>query len=450
MSRSNQRGRMTSKQAALAEALTRAERCSESEVVAYVDAMLHAAPGTNGETFLVGKDIRRTAGLNALLSEAIPLDPDELCAAIDRGVPHDDYMWRFADFLADYFRAYSGDFTESPLRSIFYETMSRERYWRGPWSIFDNQASVLEMDYRSAARIAFVDLVADMRKTAMTTKIWNRMQQWVFPVNGNVVRTNDYVAYLFDRCPIVSVAEWKMWYPDNVIVDAGDAINRKSALEYQREQDRLSKLAGIKGDAADAEMLTNAISVLPIDALARDLRQIFDNLGNKTSLSKFKIGHACSIEWSRMTGHSVRLMVFFDGGEVVDPAAHTDRLGDYCVEVTQGRMTYVNCSHQNDRFAEASLIHADDEQARAALLRRLLLWAQKEQFLRVKASSGFKTFRTGDIPTAWRAESAKAAMSKVPDHGGATLDIPVRQGKEGLMSRGVSLGASMADRSNLV
>lgn len=415
MSRSNQRGRMTSKQAALAEALTRADRCSESEVVTYLDAMLHSAPGTSGETFLIGKDIRRTAGLNALLSEAIPHDPDELCAAIDRGVPQSDRIWRHVDFMADYFRAYSGDFIDSPLRSIFYETMSREKYWRGPWSIFDSQSTVLERDYRSAARIAFVGLIADMRKTALTTKIWKRMGQWTFPVNGNVVRANDYIAYLFDRCPIVSVAEWKMWYPKNVIVDADDAINRKSALEYQREQDRLSKLAGIKGDAVDAEMLTNTISVLPIDALARDLRQIFDNLGNKTSLSKFKIGHACSIEWSRMIGHSVRLLMFFDGGEVVDPAAHTDRLGDYCVEVTQGRMAYVNCSRQNDRYPEAGLIRADDEQARAALLRRLLLWAQKEQFLRVRASSGFKTFRTGDIPPAWRDASAKAAMSKVPD-----------------------------------
>ncbi|WP_144410523.1 hypothetical protein [Burkholderia thailandensis] len=450
MSRSNQARRMTPKQAALAEALKRAERRTESEVASYVDSMMHSAPGTNGEAFLIGTDIRRTAGLNALLSEAIPLDPDELRAAIDRGVRQDDHMWRFADFVADYFRAYSDDLTESPLRSIFYETMSREKYWRGPWSIFDNQASVLERDYRRATDIAFVDLVADMRKTALSTKIWNRMQQWEFPVNGNVVRTNDYAAYLFDRCPIVSVAEWKMWYPQNVIVDAGDAINRKSALEYQREQDRLSKLVGVKGDSADAKILTNAISVLPIDALARDLRQIFDNLGNKTSLSKFKIGHACSIEWSRMIGHSVRLMVFFDGGEVVDPAAHTDRLGDYCVEVTQGRMAYVNCSRQNDRFPEASLIRADDEQARAALLRRLLLWAQKEQFLRVKASSGFRTFRTGDIPPAWRAKSAKAAMSKVPDYGGATLDIPVRRGKDELTYRGVSLGASMADRSSLV
>lgn len=443
MSRPNQTCRMTSKQAALAEALTRAERCSESEVVAYVDAMLHSAPGTNGETFLVSKNIRRTAGLSALLSEAIPLDPDELCAAIDRGVPQGDHIWRHVDFLADYFRAYSGDFIDSPLQSILYEAMSREKYWRGPWSIFDNQSSVLERDYRSAARIAFLDLIAEMRKTALATKIWNQMEQWAFPVNGNVVRANDYAAYLFDRCPILSVAKWKMWYPKNVIADANDATNRKVALEYQHEQDRLSKLAGIKGDMAVAEMLKNKISVLPIDALARDLRKIFDNLGNKTSLSKFKIGHACSIEWSKVVGHSVRLMMFFDGSEVVDPASHTDRLGDYCVEVTQGRMAYVNCSRQNDRYPEAALIGADDEQARAALLRRLLLWAQKEQFLRVKASSGFKTFRTGDIPAVWRAVSPEASMSKVPDEGGATLDIPVRREQDGPMSRGISWGESM-------
>ncbi|KVL48444.1 hypothetical protein WT12_19315 [Burkholderia territorii] len=187
------------------------------------------------------------------------------------------------------------------------------------------------------------------------------MEQWSFPVNRNVVRANDYVTYLFDRCPIVSVAEWEMWYPQNTIVDDNDAFKRKVAVEYQQEQDRQRRLAGAKGDTDDAEMPVSAIPTLPIDVLARDLRKIFDNLGNKTSLSKFKIGHASSIEWSRMTGHSVRLMMFFGGSKVLDPVAHTDRLGDYCIEVTQGSMAYVNSNRQNDRHPEAGLIHADDE-----------------------------------------------------------------------------------------
>ncbi|MBC8726823.1 hypothetical protein [Paraburkholderia sp. UCT2] len=449
MSLPHQGRRLTSKQVALAEALAHAERRSEGDVAAYLDAMLHFSPRSHGDAFLIGKDIRRFAGLNAFLSEAIPFDPDELRVAIDRGVPQDDRVWRHFPLVADYFRAYSDDYADSPLRSIFFEVVSHGKYWRGPWSIFDKQAAVLEKNYHRAATTEFVDLIGDMRKLGLTTKIWNQMQQWTFPVNGNVVRANDYAAYLFNRCPMVSVAEWEMWYPQSAIVDDNDAANRKAALEYQQEQDRLSRLAGIKGNEADVETLGNTMPVLPIDVLARDLRIIFDNLGNKTSLSKFKIGHACSIEWSRVIGHSVRLMMFFDGSEVVDPAAHTDRLGDYCVEVTQGRMAYVNCSRQHDRYPEAGLIHADDEQARSALLRRLLLWAQKEQFLRVKASSGFKTFRTGDIPAAWRAASTKVSVSKVPDEGGATLDIPLRREQDGHMSCGVSHSEAMASRSDL-
>lgn len=444
MSQPNQNRRMTSKQAALVAALTRAKRCSEGEVATYLDAMLHSAPGTNGETFIIGKDIRRTAGLNAFLSEVLPLDSDELRLAIDRGVPRGDRAWRHIALVHDYFRAYSGDFTESPLRSIFFDTMSQGKYWRGPWCIFDNQSTVLEKDYHRAVGDAFVDLVGNMRKTALARKIWNRMEQWTFPVNGNVVRANDYVDYQFDRCPVVSVAELEMWYPKNIIADDIDAVNRKETLEYQLEQDRQAKLAGIKENTVDAETLLRTMPVFPIDVLARDLRIIFDNLGNKTSLSKFKIGHVCSIEWSRIVGHYVRLMIFFDGSEVVDPVAHTDRLGDYCVEATKGGMAYLNCDRQRERYPEAGLIHADDAQLRGALLHRLLLWAQKEQFLRVKASSGFKTFRTGDISPVWREESAKAAMSKVPGQRGATLDIPVRRGQDDDMARGAWLGASMA------
>lgn len=446
MSLSNQGRCATSKQVALAAALTGAERCSENEVVSYLDAMLHSARGTHGETFLVGKDIRRIAGLNAFLYDAIPLDSDELRAAIERGVPQGDRIWRHADFLTDYFRAYSVDFIDSPLRSVFYDTMSCVKYWRGPWCIFDKQAAVLDKGDPHVKRIAFSELISDMRQSALKKKIWKKMVQWSFPVDRNVVRVNDYIAYLFDRCSIVSVTEWEMWYPQNTIADETDAFRRKSVIDYQQEQDRQRKLAGAKGDTDDAEMLANTIPALPIDALARDLRKIFDNLGNKTSLSKFKIGHASSIEWSRMTGHSVRLMMFFDGSEIADPVAHTDRLGDYCIEATQGRMTYVNRNRESNRYPEAGLIHADDEQARRALLHRLLLWAQKEQFLRVKASSDFKTFRTGDIPPVWRAVSPPIAMSKVPDAGGATLDIPVRRALDGTASRGVSHSEPLAGR----
>ncbi|QWF11184.1 hypothetical protein KME70_14610 [Ralstonia solanacearum] len=437
MSLSNQGRRLTSKQVALAEALTRAERCSESDVAAYLDAMLHFSPGINGDAFIVGKSIRRYSGLNAFLSEAIPFNPDELRIAIGRGAPQDDRVWRHFPFVADYFRAYSDDFTDCPLRSIFYETMSHEKYWRGPWCIFDKQASVLEEDYHRVAIDAFADLIRDMRESALMIRIWNQMEQWSFPVNGNVVRANDYVAYLFNRCPVLSVAEWEMWYPQSAVTDGNDAVDRKAALECQQEQDRQSKLTGIKDYTADIETLLSAIPALPIDVLARDLRKIFDNLGNKTSLSRFKIGHACSIEWSRVVGHYVRLMMFFDGSEVVDPVSHVDLLGDYCVEVTQGRIAYVNCNRQHGQYPEAKLITADDKQAHSALLRRLLLWAQKEQFLRVKASSAFRTFRTGDIPSAWRAASPKAAMSEVPDEGRATLDIPVWRGQHAATLRGV-------------
>ncbi|CAB3790895.1 hypothetical protein [Paraburkholderia fynbosensis] len=425
MSLPNQGRRQTSKQVALAEALARAERRSEHDVVAYLNTMLHFAPGTSGDAFLVGNDVRRHAGLNTFLSEAIPFDPDELRIVISRGVPQGDRIWRHFPLVADYFRAYSADFADSPLRSIFFDVVSHDKYWRGPWCIFDRQAAALEKDYHRAATSAFIGLIDNMRMTALAKKIWRQMEQWSFPANGNVVRANDYAAYLFNRCPVVSVAEWEMWYPKSAITDANDAADRKIALEYQQDQDRQAKLAGIKIDAVDTETQVNAMPVLPIDVLARDLRIIFENLGNKTSLSKFKIGHACSIEWSRVVGHSVHLMMFFDGSEVVDPASHADLLGDYYAEVTQGRMAYVNCNRQNDRYPEARLIHANDEQARSALLRRLLLWAQKEQFLRVKASSGFRTFRTGDIPPLWRAPPPKGAVSKVPDEGGATLDIPV-------------------------
>lgn len=402
MSDFSRAGKMpSSKKFALAEALRAAKRCSESDVVTYLNSMLHYSPDNGERKFLIGNETRRLAGLNHFLSEAVPMDPGELTAALNRGVLRGDPIWRHFPSVAEYFRGYSEDFVESPLRAIFFEVISHPDYWRGIWSIFDDQSAGVEKNYKHVAAAAFEKLVLEIRTLAQTKKIWKKMDDWSFPVNVNVVRVNNYVNYLFERCSTVAVTELEVLYPQSIVADFGDALDRRDAIDWQKERDRQAKLHGVEYAASDPSPVL--VPAPPIDSLARDLRRFFENLGNKRVLSKYKIGHVTSIEWSRVLGHYGRIMIFFDGTQITDPLSHADLLGEYIGHVTNGQMAFQNCGRRDGTGSHASLISSDDDLARKALHKKLLLWAQKEQFLRIRASSGFKTFRSADIPLPWRA-----------------------------------------------
>lgn len=143
------------------------------------------------------------------------------------------------------------------------------------------------------------------------------------------------------------------------------------------------------------------VPVIPPDTLKRDLGLIFGGMKSK-SLFRGKIGHAISMEWSRGGGHFARIMLFFEQPLADEEILLGDRIGDYFVERTGGRMACANCAWASEQYPETGLIHADDVQKRGHLLRRLLLWAQKNQFLSIKASTSFRTFTTSDIPKEWR------------------------------------------------
>jgi len=384
----------------LSQASAQAQQCSQEDIAVYLDAMLNFAPGTRGETYLVNKRAPLHSGLNAFLAEAVPLDATALRTVAPLQPQDGARIWRHLDRLDDYLRVFSDDLIDNPMRTLFFKAMSQAKFWRGPWSVLNREAVALGVDHNQKA-LAFVDLVNDLRHMALRGNIGRKMRDWAYSVNSNILRANEYEAYLFRRCPEVSVVALNMWYQKSAISDENDAVERGITVEHQQRTDQQARL--LEEDVpSPSDEQPNGILAVPIDVVARDLRKIFDNLGNKTSISRFKIGHACSIEWSRMIGHYARLLFFFDGSQVTDPTSHADRLGDYAAELTQGRLTFANGNRLPEEHPEAGLILASDSDKRACLRRRLLLWGQKEHLLRIRASQGFKTFRTGDIPRAWR------------------------------------------------
>lgn len=387
------------KTALLARASTLAPQCSQEDIAVYLDAMLNFAPGARGEGYLVKKQAPYS-GLNAFLNEAIPLDAAALRAIAPLQPPEGARIWQHLDKLDNYLHLFSDDLIDNPMRTLFFRAMSQAKFWRGPWSVFNRQAVALGVDRNKKAQ-AFADLVSDLRHMALRTNIGRKMRDWAYPANSNILRADEYEAYLFRRCPKVSIVALNMWYQKTAITDENDAVERGIMVEHQQRTDRHARLMP-QDDPFPCDEQPSLIPAVPIDVLGRDLRRVFDNLGNKTSISRFKIGHACSIEWSRMIGHYARLLFFFDGSQVDDPTSHADCLGDYVAELTQGRIAFVNGNRLPAEHPEAGLILAGEADKRAWLRRRLLLWGQKEHLLRIRSSQGFKTFRTGDIPLGWR------------------------------------------------
>lgn len=383
-----------------AESTAQAQQCRTSEIATYLDGMLNFAPGPQGGSYVIGKQAQLHAGLNDFLSEAIPLDAETLRTVANLEPPESSSIWRHLHMLGRYLQVCSADLTENPMRALFYEVMSRPQFWYGPWSVFSQEASGIG-EIGQKRKQLFLNVILELRRAALSINMERKMGNWNFPAASNALRVKKYDAYLFNRCQEVSAVEILLWHPQSAISNAVDAVERKSAIDHQQFMDLQSLLTGDKNHEAGEESPIS-IPAMPRDALTRDLRRIFDNFGNKTSISRFKIGHASSIEWSRVIGHHARLMFFFDGSKVVDPVAHARLLCNYCAERTQGDITFVNCNDLPDEYPEAGLILADDEIKRSLLRHRLLLWGQKEQFLRINASRGFKAFRTGDIPAAWR------------------------------------------------
>lgn len=401
---------------AVANALQNCRRLTESEVTVYVDTMLQISSGAGDKNYRTGSSLLLFISLSRFLDSAIACDLEKLKSETTINSPKNMLpIWRHLELVNSYFKLlYTDDFDFCPTFKLFFNRLRQEKFRVGPRFIFSNDLLTPDKNRWHLQRLAFIDLVSDIQSEAKRINLSKKMQKWQFPVDSNIVRVNAFAEYLFQRYQQISVISLRISYPQSSINDGNDLAARLTLLRNQQCQDQQAKIDGTKPHGSDS-----ALPVVPPDTLKRDLRFIFDGIKSKRSLFKKKIGHAISLEWSRASGHYARVMFFFDGA-VSDELS--DQIGDYFIERTTGRMAYVNCNRAPELYPETGLLQIDDCPKREHLLRRLLYWAQKHQLFSIKASTGFRTFTTSDIPQAWKTPDQlinrmrKPSPMTVPSH----------------------------------
>ncbi|MFC4299592.1 hypothetical protein [Castellaniella ginsengisoli] len=374
-------------------------RLSDSQIAAYLDKMLQTAPLANGTTCRIGGSLQLFNSLLRFMDAAIACDLTKLKDELS--LPEDHVkqpLWRHLPLLDHYFHSlYSDDFNNCPATQLFFDLLPQTRFRYGPFSIFNPALPLADNKRLLVSQHSFLDLVTCIQSEAIRINLPHRMQSWQLPVNCNILRANAYESYLFKRTPEITLIELMLTYPQSAMANGDDLDHRMTLIEEQKLQDQKAKL-----NQTSATEQEEAFPVIPPDTLKRDLAMLLGGMKHKT-IFRGKIGHATSMEWSRSGGHFARIMLFFDtplGNE--ETLLLGDQIGDYFSERTNGRMACLNCGWNPVDYPETGRIQANDVEKRTHLLRRLLLWAQKHQFLNIKASAGFRTFTTSDIPQKWR------------------------------------------------
>jgi hypothetical protein len=394
-----EKGRTKAHLTALAEAMKNAKRLTNGEIATYLDAMLQFAPCTGGTIYRIGNNLQLFSGLLHCMEDAVACDLTKLKAEVGiNNLTKATLIWRHLDLLDAYFQwLCTDDFEFCPAINLFYKLLVQEKFFHGPYRVFSRNVPLTGVDRLRVQKRAFFELISDIQAEAARIDLAGQMEEWQFPANSNIIRANAYAKYPFNRSPEVTVIELVVSYPQSAIADGNELEARLTLLQEQQFKDQQAKINGTKPKEPN-----KCVPVIPPDTLKRDMKLIFEGMKSKRSLFKGKIGHATNMAWSRAGGHYASIMLLFDRPVMDDPIVLCDRIGDYITERLGGRMVYVSCNRNPDQYPETGVIRADDAQKRGHLLHRLLLWAQKHQFLSIKASSGFRTFTTGDIPKAWQ------------------------------------------------
>jgi hypothetical protein len=406
--------------AAIADALQDAVRLSDWEIIVYVDNLLQWAPGIDGKAYRTPDSLKNLPVLIGFVKEAMACNLTELRSEIGTPMEKAPPIWKHLGKIGTYFSStFSDDYDFHVAAKLFFKLTAKPKYraqmhagnlQHDGGSVFDPSFSPRHNTPSRHQQDMFVELVGEIQAEAKRINLAAKIEEWDFPINGNILRANAYVAYPFKCTSEVTVIVLKITYPQSGIVDGGDFDARLTQLRDQQGKDQQAKY---KGKRSNGDMV---LPVAPPDTLKRHLRLIFGGMKSKRTLFKGKIGHAITVNWSRAGGHSAEIMLMFENPIMGDAAELGDLIAAYFVERAEGKMAVVNCNHFPDKYPETGQIRADDAAKRGHLLRRLLLWGQKYQFFTVNASSGFRTFTTGDIPDEWKDPGQLVNRVRKPNH----------------------------------
>lgn len=238
----------------------------------------------------------------------------------------------------------------------------------------------------------FNDFVTTMRREAVATTLKKRIFDW----NGKFKESSDrlvaFEAELFREYARLMVIRLDFDYHKAAFTDEEVSELCAEALE-RKERDLVDYLAG--SDISTPGTIEGRIA---LEEVQKDRKRFFANMKGKPSLFKHLVGYVWRIEYTRMAGYHMHVMLFFDGENVEKHEYYAQEIGCYWRDViTQGRGYFENCNRKKSSYGDNwALGRVDhwDRPKRDKLRRALQYFCKTSQIVQVVPYPKCRLFQT--------------------------------------------------------
>lgn len=146
-----------------------------------------------------------------------------------------------------------------------------------------------------------------------------------------------------------------------------------------------SKINVIRIDLAYKTPYSKTIT---IEEANKDLKHLLNNMRSKPAIFKDKIGYVIKKEYTQDRGVHFHILFIFNGQRVYKDSFKAEQIGQYWVQITQGRGSFHNCNRQKyDQYGIGIIDHKDHEK-RAILYETVVPYLCKDEQLISALDSG--------------------------------------------------------------
>ncbi|MFC3532019.1 inovirus-type Gp2 protein [Vogesella facilis] len=276
--------------------------------------------------------------------------------------------------LNRYGQLYSSGYTFSPLIAFFFEQYRKH-------SIKDHVLTLDQVDPYGFDSALFNDFITTMRCEAAATKLKKKLIDWNRKFELSRKRMAEFEAKLFKDYARLMVIRLDFDYHKATFTEEelqgalGEAVRRK-------ERDLADYLTG-----ADITMPGAIEGRVTLEEVQKDRDRFFGNMKGKPSLFRHLVGYVWRIEYTRLAGYHMHVMLFFDGAYVQKHEYYAQKSGEYWRDViTEGRGYFENCNRKKSEYGDnwaLGLVDRRDSDKRGKLLHAMGYFCKMSQIVHV-------------------------------------------------------------------
>jgi hypothetical protein len=137
-----------------------------------------------------------------------------------------------------------------------------------------------------------------------------------------------------------------------------------------------------------------------VETAQADLRHLLNNRRNNGIFKEKLVGYIWKLEYAELRGHHFHVVLFFDGAKSYKDAHIAERVGQYWVEITNGRGNFYNCNRRKHEYVRCGIgmVSHDDRVMRENLLMAIAYLTKSEQLVRLRRDKHVRAIGRGEMP----------------------------------------------------